>query len=144
MGKCVSKHHTDQDESSHFNFAGGNVHLVNSQEDWEGKLSEANREGKIVVANFSASWCGPCKLMAPYYVELSEKYPSLMFLVIDVDQMTVSIKIWFYRVFTKSGSSLLSVAFCSAAVGTSLGLINSHSCVIFVRNGTSDNFCRIT
>lgn len=84
----MSKHQIDGGESSHFNFAGGNVHLVSSQEDWEGKLSEANREGKIILANFSASWCGPCKLIAPYYAELSEKYPSLMFLLIDVDEMT--------------------------------------------------------
>lgn len=43
-----------------------------------------------VIANFSASWCGPCKVVAPFYSELSEKYPSLMFLVVDVDELTVS------------------------------------------------------
>ncbi|KAI7745622.1 hypothetical protein M8C21_033468 [Ambrosia artemisiifolia] len=26
--------------------------------------------------------------MAPYYIELSEKYPSLMFLTVDVDELT--------------------------------------------------------
>ncbi|KAF4361770.1 hypothetical protein F8388_018936, partial [Cannabis sativa] len=29
----------------------------------------------------------PCKMMAPFYCELSEKYPSLLFVVIDVDEM---------------------------------------------------------
>lgn len=42
-----------------------------------------------VVANFSASWCGPCRVIAPLYAELSEKYPSLMFLTIDVDKLMV-------------------------------------------------------
>lgn len=84
----MSKHQVDEDDSSHFNMAGGNVHLVTTKEDWERKLSEANREGKIALANFSATWCGPCKLMAPYYSELSKEYPSLMFLVIDVDELS--------------------------------------------------------
>lgn len=43
-----------------------------------------------VIANFSATWCGPCKTIAPYYSDLSEKYPSLMFLLIDVDELAVS------------------------------------------------------
>lgn len=42
-----------------------------------------------VVANFSASWCGPCRMIAPLYKELSQKYPSLMFLTIDVDELMV-------------------------------------------------------
>ncbi|XP_071907896.1 thioredoxin H9 isoform X3 [Coffea arabica] len=43
-----------------------------------------------VIANFSASWCGPCRMVAPFYCELSEKHPTLMFLTIDVDELTVS------------------------------------------------------
>lgn len=41
------------------------------------------------MVNFSASWCGPCRLIAPYYCELSEKYPALTFLTIDVDELSV-------------------------------------------------------
>lgn len=29
-------------------------------------------------------------MIAPYYIELSEKHPSLMFLSVDVDELTVS------------------------------------------------------
>ena len=29
-------------------------------------------------------------MIAPYYCELSEKYTSMMFLVVDVDELTVS------------------------------------------------------
>jgi thiol-disulfide isomerase/thioredoxin len=43
-----------------------------------------------VIANFSAVWCGPCKVIAPYYCEMSEKYTSIMFLLVDVDELTVS------------------------------------------------------
>jgi thiol-disulfide isomerase/thioredoxin len=42
-----------------------------------------------VVANFSASWCGPCRVIAPVYAEMSQTYPQLMFLTIDVDDLMV-------------------------------------------------------
>nr|GEV74699.1 thioredoxin H-type-like [Tanacetum cinerariifolium] len=89
MGICFSSTQPEEDETeSHSQFAGGNVTLVTTKDAWERKVSEAKAQGKIVVANFSASWCGPCKSIAPYYIELSDKHPSLMFLTIDVDELT--------------------------------------------------------
>ncbi|KAH8484697.1 hypothetical protein POPTR_016G138800v4 [Populus trichocarpa] len=89
MGLCLAKrNHDADDDEPHIELAGGNVHLITTKERWDQKLSEASRDGKIVLANFSARWCGPCKQIAPYYIELSENYPSLMFLVIDVDELS--------------------------------------------------------
>ncbi|XP_027072942.1 thioredoxin H9 [Coffea arabica] len=89
MGSCLAKPKNDGDESVHnAEFVGGNVHLITTKESWDQKLTEAKRDGKIVIANFSASWCGPCRMVAPFYCELSEKYPTLMFLTIDVDELT--------------------------------------------------------
>ncbi|XP_015580560.1 thioredoxin H-type isoform X1 [Ricinus communis] len=88
MGQCLSsdKHH-DNDSDQHVEFAGNNVSLITTKESWDQKLSEASKDGKIVLANFSATWCGPCRMIAPFYRELSEKYPSIMFLLIDVDEL---------------------------------------------------------
>lgn len=69
-------------------FASGNVQLITTKESWNQTLEQARGDRKIVIANFSARWCSPCKIIAPYYCELSEKYPSIMFLVIDVDELT--------------------------------------------------------
>ncbi|KAG6535601.1 hypothetical protein ZIOFF_000623 [Zingiber officinale] len=77
------------DMDDEIDMGGGNVYVITSKGNWEQKISEAEKQGKIVVANFSASWCGPCRVIAPLYAELSEKYPSLMFLTIDVDKLMV-------------------------------------------------------
>ncbi|KAI6673339.1 hypothetical protein NL676_001245 [Syzygium grande] len=98
MGQCYPKfwqYQKDEGDSDHHvEFAGGNVHLITTKESWDQKLSEANKDGKIVLANFSATWCGPCKLMAPFYSELSEKHTSIMFLVVDVDELTEMSTSW--------------------------------------------------
>ncbi|KAI4355979.1 hypothetical protein L6164_000033 [Bauhinia variegata] len=89
MGNCLNKNSTKAGESDHHvDFASGNVQLISTKESWDQKLAEAKRDGRIVIANFSATWCGPCKMVAPFFCELSEKYPSLMFLVVDVDELT--------------------------------------------------------
>ncbi|XP_051130644.1 thioredoxin H9 isoform X2 [Andrographis paniculata] len=89
MGHCLAKHANDLDSSDHnIEFAGGNVQLITTEESWDQKIADAKRDGKIVVANFSATWCGPCRMIAPFYVELSEKHPSMMFLAVDVDELT--------------------------------------------------------
>lgn len=88
MGGCAGKARRNEEEE--LNFKGGNVHIITSKESWDQKIAEANRDGKTVVANFSASWCGPCRVIAPVYAEMSKTYPQLMFLSIDVDDLLVS------------------------------------------------------
>ena len=38
------------------------------------------------VMYFTATWCPPCKMIAPIYTELSTKYPDVAFGKIDVDE----------------------------------------------------------
>ena len=41
----------------------------------------------LTVLYFTATWCGPCKAIAPTVQALSDKYPTVNFYKIDVDAL---------------------------------------------------------
>ena len=49
------------------------------------EVSEVPQQGGVVI-DFFATWCGPCKRIAPTYEKLSEAFSTIVFLKVDVDE----------------------------------------------------------
>lgn len=49
------------------------------------KLDDLTKDSKALLY-YTASWCGPCKMIAPHFAKLAEKHgKSIRFVKIDVD-----------------------------------------------------------
>lgn len=59
------------------------VRELNTKADFDAALAEAG--GKLVVIDFSAAWCGPCKMITPKYEAMSQEFTDVIFYKIDVD-----------------------------------------------------------
>ncbi|KAF2396682.1 putative thioredoxin [Trichodelitschia bisporula] len=61
----------------------GGVHNLQSKQ----ALNELIQSDKLVVIDCFATWCGPCKVVAPKIVEFSKRYPDAKFYKLDVDDV---------------------------------------------------------
>ncbi|TDL24645.1 thioredoxin domain-containing protein [Rickenella mellea] len=57
---------------------------INTLEEFHDLISQ----GKPTIVDFYATWCGPCKMIAPTFAELAEKHAShyVSFCRVDIDK----------------------------------------------------------
>ena len=58
------------------------VKKINARE-----FAEEAMKAPVAVVDFNATWCGPCRMLAPVLEDLSEKYADkVSFFSVDVDE----------------------------------------------------------
>lgn len=60
------------------------VRVINDEAHFQAELSAAGI--RLVVVDFTATWCGPCQRIAPLFDQLPNKYPRAVFLKVDVEK----------------------------------------------------------
>ena len=55
---------------------------INSVEEFDSSIKEG-----VVLVDFFATWCGPCKMLSPVLEEVADEKPELTILKIDVDEV---------------------------------------------------------
>lgn len=63
----------------------GVIKEIRDQAHFQEEMSASG--GKLVVVQFTAIWCAPCKRLAPIYEGFARKYIAATFLKVDVDQL---------------------------------------------------------
>ena len=72
----------------------GQVISCHTIESWTEQMQKGNESKKLIVVDFTASWCGPCRFITPILVELARKLPHVTFLKVDVDELKSVAEDW--------------------------------------------------
>mmetsp|Transcript_21912 Transcript_21912/g.19456 ORF Transcript_21912/g.19456 Transcript_21912/m.19456 type:complete len:106 (+) Transcript_21912:36-353(+) len=57
---------------------------LETKEEYDELLTE--NSDKLVVIDFFAAWCGPCKIIGPKFVGMEGDFPDAIFVKVDVDE----------------------------------------------------------
>jgi len=50
------------------------------------KVKELQSQGKTVLVDYWAKWCGPCKSLIPRLEGFESQFPNVVFVKVDVDE----------------------------------------------------------
>uniref|UniRef100_A0A1A8GXU6 Thioredoxin n=1 Tax=Nothobranchius korthausae TaxID=1143690 RepID=A0A1A8GXU6_9TELE len=59
------------------------VQQIKNKAEFDTLLSKAGN--KLVVVDFTATWCGPCRRIAPLFEKLANEHADVIFVKVDVD-----------------------------------------------------------
>ena len=67
------------------------VRELDSDASFDRLMREEAPGDKLAVVDFTATWCNPCKQIAPVFAAFATKYPNAFFLKVDVDKCQVGL-----------------------------------------------------
>lgn len=63
------------------------IMAFHSSTKWKMHFESSKESSKLMVIDFTASWCGPCRFMEPVLHEFAAKHTDVEFIKIDVDEL---------------------------------------------------------
>ncbi|KAI3861629.1 hypothetical protein MKW98_000581 [Papaver atlanticum] len=98
---------------------------------WKEHINKGNEAKRLIVVDFTASWCGPCRMISPILTEIAKKLPNVLFLKVDVDELRTVSEEWNVEamptfVFLKDGKEVDRVV--GAKKDELQNTIAKHSC----------------
>ena len=60
--------------------------IVNDLQEFYGILMNKDNKDKLIIAYFTASWCGPCKKISPIAQNIGENNDFIIVIKVDVDE----------------------------------------------------------
>ena len=71
-----------------------------------------------VCVDFTATWCGPCKMVAPLFARMAKEFTNVVFLKVDVDGVPVC------------SPPSTRISQCVEEKATQLRRTSTHSCFV--------------
>ncbi|KAJ4845023.1 hypothetical protein Tsubulata_041655 [Turnera subulata] len=65
----------------------GRVISCHTVKEWNVQLEKGKESKILIVVDFFATWCWPCKHIAPALEKLAKGMPRVTFLKVDVDEL---------------------------------------------------------
>lgn len=72
------------------------IQHIDNDNQFEEALSKAGKN-RLIICDFFANWCGPCRAIAPLFDQLSDRYGLAVFLKIDIDQCRSTCQLYSVR-----------------------------------------------